>query len=104
MARVYSKQCVSFPASNDIRAYYIRVVPLGINTVCAGQGECNVDADCELEDGGGPDLVCNPRGRCEARGCIANDERLDYELIIEQGDDCDAVGPQTPGIQWPRVE
>jgi hypothetical protein len=104
VARVYSKQCVSFPATEAIRAYYIRVVPLGINTVCAGVGECEVDADCAIEGGGGPDLVCNPRGQCEARGCIANDERLDYDLIIEQGDDCDAVGPATPGIQWPQVQ
>jgi len=104
VARVYSKQCVSFPETQAIRAYYVRVVPLGINTVCAGVGECEVDADCAVEGGGGPDLVCNARGQCEARGCIANDERLDYDLIIEDGDDCDAVGPQTPGVQWPRVE
>jgi len=30
-----------------------------------------------------------------------NDERLDYELIVRAGEDCDSIEPETPGVDWP---
>jgi hypothetical protein len=30
-----------------------------------------------------------------------DDERLDYQLIIRAGEDCDSIEPETPGVDWP---
>lgn len=35
---------------------------------------------------------------------IEEDERLDYRLIVRDGDACDAIGQPTPGVQWPHAE
>ena len=32
-----------------------------------------------------------------------DDERLDYSLIVENGDTCDDILPITPGVSWPEV-
>lgn len=32
-----------------------------------------------------------------------DDERLDYRLRVAIGDDCEALPPATPGVNWPRV-
>ncbi len=32
-----------------------------------------------------------------------DDERLDYTLLIQDGDTCDDIPPETPGVEWPRV-
>lgn len=34
---------------------------------------------------------------------LADDERLDYTLHLLDGEDCEAFGPPSPGIHWPRV-
>ena len=32
-----------------------------------------------------------------------DDERLDYRLRLQAGEDCDAIPPETPGVDWPRL-
>ena len=32
-----------------------------------------------------------------------DDERLDYRLVVQPGEDCGAILPETPGVEWPRL-
>jgi hypothetical protein len=32
-----------------------------------------------------------------------DDERLNYRVLVQAGEDCDAIQPETPGVQWPRL-
>ncbi|MCA9543597.1 MAG: hypothetical protein KC613_04375 [Myxococcales bacterium] len=34
---------------------------------------------------------------------IQNDERLDYDIVVADGDACDDIGPPAPGVEWPRI-
>ncbi len=34
---------------------------------------------------------------------LDDDERLDYTLTLRDGDVCDDIPPETPGVAWPRV-
>jgi hypothetical protein len=34
---------------------------------------------------------------------LEDDERLDYTLTVADGEDCEAIPPGAPGVQWPRI-
>ena len=66
VSRGVAKQCIVVEESVDPRTFFVRVMPLAVNTVLG-------------------------------------DERLDYQLYLLNGDDCDAVGLPAVGVEWPRV-
>jgi hypothetical protein len=66
ISRGVAKQCIVVEESVDPRTFFVRVMPLAVNTVLG-------------------------------------DERLDYQLYLLNGEDCDAVGLPAVGVEWPRV-
>ena len=42
-------------------------------------------------------------GPLSINSILEMDQRLDYQMFVIDGDDCDAVGPPSFGLDWPRV-
>ena len=66
ISRGVAKQCVVIEEAASPRTFFVRVMPLAVNTVLG-------------------------------------DERLDYQLFLINGDDCDVAGQPALGVEWPRV-